>query len=222
MSGAGSLEEQDFAEGSFDAVTLNHVSEHVPDPLRTIAECARILKPAGELVMFTPNGSSLGHWMFKRNWRGLEPPRHVQIFTIQSLVQILRRAAFQKVTVRPQIAKSVIYESFLLWRGTSGRLGTSHRNWPAWVFARLFTLLELCLCGGDTKGGRLYWGSCGKRITFRPTKRTKNGRQTRRGFADARLAKRETVNSQASQSIPAQFFLAHHKLLKESETRSIH
>jgi SAM-dependent methyltransferase len=143
----GSLEEQHFAEGSFDAVTLNHVIEHVPDPLRTVAECARILKPAGKLVMFTPNGSSLGHWIFKRDWRGLEPPRHLQIFTIQSLVRILQRAGFKKVTVRPQIAKSVIYESFLLWRGSSDRLVTSRRNWPAWVFARLFTLLELCLCG---------------------------------------------------------------------------
>jgi 2-polyprenyl-3-methyl-5-hydroxy-6-metoxy-1,4-benzoquinol methylase len=141
----GSLEEQGFSNDSFDAVTLSHVIEHVPDPVRTLAECARILKPAGKLVLLTPNGASLGHRVFRKYWRGLEPPRHLHIFSIESLTSILKLAGFTQVTVHPQIASTVLYESIRLWRGLGGSFRESRRNLPAWVFARLFAVLELCL-----------------------------------------------------------------------------
>ena len=77
----GSLEEQRFPNDTFNAVTLNHVIEHVPDPVRTLTECARILKPGGRLILFTPNVSSLSHRIFRQDWRGLEPPRHLHLFS---------------------------------------------------------------------------------------------------------------------------------------------
>jgi 2-polyprenyl-3-methyl-5-hydroxy-6-metoxy-1,4-benzoquinol methylase len=141
----GSLEEQGFPDGSFDAVTLSHVIEHVPDPARTLAECARILKPAGKLVLLTPNAASLGHRLFKKHWRGLEPPRHLHIFSIESLPSMLEVAGFRQVTVYPQIASSVLYESILLWRGLWGSHRNARRNWPAWSLARFISLLELSL-----------------------------------------------------------------------------
>jgi 2-polyprenyl-3-methyl-5-hydroxy-6-metoxy-1,4-benzoquinol methylase len=141
----GSLEEQRFSNDSFDAVTLSHVIEHVPDPAQTLAECARILKPAGKLVLLTPNGASLGHQVFKKHWRGLEPPRHLHIFSNESLSSMLELAGFGQVAVYPHIASTVIYESVLLWRGLGGSFRESRRKWPAWIFARLFATLELCL-----------------------------------------------------------------------------
>src|SRR5215472_8916534 len=57
----GDLESAGFADALFDAITLAHVIEHVPDPARLLAECRRVLKPGGRLVMLTPNTSSWGH-----------------------------------------------------------------------------------------------------------------------------------------------------------------
>jgi 2-polyprenyl-3-methyl-5-hydroxy-6-metoxy-1,4-benzoquinol methylase len=141
----GALEQQDFPGNSFDAVTLNHVIEHVPNPIETLAECFRILKPGGKLIVCTPNNSSLSHRIFKQDWRGLEPPRHLHLFSMQSMRQILGSVGFEKISVHPQIAFSVLYESFLLWRGYVKRTTRSPRNWPAWAFARLFNIFELCL-----------------------------------------------------------------------------
>jgi SAM-dependent methyltransferase len=44
---------------SFDAVLCTEVLEHVPEPLKALAEIARILKPGGKLLLTAPLGSLL-------------------------------------------------------------------------------------------------------------------------------------------------------------------
>lgn len=90
----GELSDQNFPDNSFDAVHLGNVIEHVYDPLALIQECRRILKPAGKLVILTPNSISWGHKHFKADWRGLEPPRHLQIFNPPSIKLVLEAAGF--------------------------------------------------------------------------------------------------------------------------------
>lgn len=94
----GGLLEQNFPAESFDAITLNNVIEHLPNPRETIAECRRLLKPAGRLVVITPNLDSLGHQTFQEHWRGLEPPRHLFMFTPTTLRSLARREGFQKIS----------------------------------------------------------------------------------------------------------------------------
>ncbi len=81
----GSLEKARFADGHFDAITMNHVIEHVPDPIELLKECRRVLKPGGKLVLVTPNIKSLGHHVFGEYWRGLEVPRHLSLFSPHAL-----------------------------------------------------------------------------------------------------------------------------------------
>jgi len=141
----GPLEEQNYPDDSFDAVTLNHVIEHVPDPIRTLTECSRVLKPKGKLILFTPNNASLGHRLFKEYWRGLEPPRHLHVFSMNSMHRALAMAGFQEIKVLPFIVTSVIYQSLLLRWGWTDFTKGAPRNWPAWGITRFFKLLELFL-----------------------------------------------------------------------------
>jgi SAM-dependent methyltransferase len=48
-------EDLPFTDRSFDVVVLNEVIEHVTDDARTVAECVRVLRPGGRLVIYAPN-----------------------------------------------------------------------------------------------------------------------------------------------------------------------
>ncbi len=83
------LEKAYFPDQSFDAITMSHVIEHVHNPRSLIKECYRILKSNGKIVIITPNVESLGHRIFKDYWVSLEPPRHLQLFSLKSLEKLL-------------------------------------------------------------------------------------------------------------------------------------
>jgi hypothetical protein len=79
---------------------MGNVIEHVYDPAGLLVFCHRILAPGGRIVVVTPNARSLGHAYFKQDWRGLEPPRHLQIFTQQSLRKALTESGFAIASAR--------------------------------------------------------------------------------------------------------------------------
>jgi 2-polyprenyl-3-methyl-5-hydroxy-6-metoxy-1,4-benzoquinol methylase len=91
----GDLGQVELAAESFDAITLSHVIEHVPDPAETLAICRRLLEPSGRLVLTTPNSESLGARHFGRTWVHWDPPRHLQVFNARTLSQLTREAGFE-------------------------------------------------------------------------------------------------------------------------------
>ncbi len=92
--------------GSFDAVTLNHVIEHVHDPVGLMRECHRLMRPGATLVAITPNAASAGHRRFGPAWRGLEPPRHLVVFAPPALARVARDAGFTRIGVRTSAANA--------------------------------------------------------------------------------------------------------------------
>ena len=109
----GTLEDIDLRPESFDAITASHVIEHVDSPVATLASCRRLLKPGGRLVVLTPNADSLVHRSFGVDWRGLEPPRHLHIFTRRSLGRCAALAGFEasRVSIR-STARAALW----MWR----------------------------------------------------------------------------------------------------------
>lgn len=103
----GGIEVIDVNE-KFDFISLNHVIEHVYDPVKLIESCYALLNDGGTLWLETPNIESMGYALYKSNWRGLEPPRHIMLFNETSLNKMLLKSGFVSV-VQKNHALSGVY-----------------------------------------------------------------------------------------------------------------
>jgi SAM-dependent methyltransferase len=92
----GGLPKTDYPEAAFAAVTMSHSIEHLHDPIACLQEVHRILQPGGRIWLATPNFDSRGRKVFGADWRGLEPPRHLVLFTPGALISTLARAGFHQ------------------------------------------------------------------------------------------------------------------------------
>jgi SAM-dependent methyltransferase len=109
----GSLETLRFPDEAFDAIVMNHVVEHVHDPVALLRECGRILRSGGRLIVVTPNTKSLGHRIFGKDWGHLDPPRHLHLFSRGTLRDCAEKAGIgiAGVWCTPVHAATVLPES---------------------------------------------------------------------------------------------------------------
>lgn len=142
----GLLNPGDWPDGYFDAITMNHVIEHLHDPVGILRTCAQVLKPGGLISIATPNLDSRGHQIFGPDWFGLQSPTHLVLFTPNSLRHILEATGFQpepSLHLEPT-AKEMFRRSMYIRHGgdpvnekpllpTSARLKTA---WLAWIANR--------------------------------------------------------------------------------------
>lgn len=128
----GTLMEQKYPDNKFDAITMSHLIEHVPQPAELLRECFRILKPCGQVVIVTPNADSFLHRVFKANCMILEPPRHLHIFTISGLRRLVKESGFRnvQVTTSIRIVDYVFATSFLIMKN---RKHISDSTQPRWL-----------------------------------------------------------------------------------------
>ncbi len=127
----GTLEEQHFPPDSFDAVHSAHVLEHVYDPLSLLHECGRILKPAGTLVILTPNVESWGHRQFGSAWLNLDPPRHLALFSPANLRVAAERAGLQVQRLDTTVRSAWVYGALSARIRQTGRAEMSELGEPA-------------------------------------------------------------------------------------------
>lgn len=134
----GDLRSLGYASDSYDAVAMSQVLEHVHDPLELLAECRRVLRPGGRLVLSTPNALAVAHRKFAQAWRGLEPPRHLQIFTRRALAR-----AAQAAGLRVERLITLSAESAGIYRASEEAQeadGTAPRRSPAGRVVRSWLL----------------------------------------------------------------------------------
>lgn len=86
----------------FDLVILNSVIEHVDSPSQTIQNLSKRIKKGGSVRIKTPNFNSFARMLFRNKWHALDSPRHLHLFTIESLENLLGKNNFNidKITFK--------------------------------------------------------------------------------------------------------------------------
>jgi 2-polyprenyl-3-methyl-5-hydroxy-6-metoxy-1,4-benzoquinol methylase len=133
----GALSRLALPGSTFDIVTMSHVIEHVPDPLATLKECHRLLKPGGRLIAVTPNINSFGHRRFGSCWMGLDPPRHLHLFSVLTLGQVGVQAGFLSPQTWTTAANAQFFAEGSLGIARSGRHHFGARMEPGLVVQSL-------------------------------------------------------------------------------------
>lgn len=144
----GTLADAGLPEGTADQITLQHVIEHLPDPLAAVRECYRLLKKEGRLVIYTPNNQSLGHRSFGSSWYALDPPRHFFVFSPTSMALLFQASPFREWRIRTvSVSAAKIYDnsSLISKQGRiAGNVTAQPQRWRS-IFASAESLL--CLLG---------------------------------------------------------------------------
>ncbi len=86
-----------FASGSFAAICLWDVIEHLRRPDQALAECRRALAPSGVLSVLTLNAHSVARPLLGRSWSYHLDPTHVRLYSARSLRRELSDAGFHDV-----------------------------------------------------------------------------------------------------------------------------
>jgi SAM-dependent methyltransferase len=100
-----------IAAGSYDAVAMWDMLEHVPNPHEFLSKAAAILKKGGYVFFSTLDITSWLARLQGRSWRQIHPPTHVSYFSRRSLEIMLKRAGFSVASVK-------YYGDYRSWNNT--------------------------------------------------------------------------------------------------------
>ena len=112
----GTLEQCNFENGTFDAINIGDLIEHVRSPRRLMTEVYRILRPGGVVVIRTPNAESgLAKTSLALSrltgfpWVHSEAPYHLFDFSPRTLSKLLGDIGFDTESVKCQGSGSFFY-----------------------------------------------------------------------------------------------------------------
>lgn len=90
----GDLLSIELTPDTYDAITLSDVIEHVSDPLATIKQTHKLLRPGGVLYMHTPHFNSIPRYIHGQEW-SVFFPWHRTIFTANAMREMLETSGYR-------------------------------------------------------------------------------------------------------------------------------
>ena len=107
----GKLSDAPFGDGTFDAITMWDLLEHLPVPLQGLENARRLLRPSGVLLVNTPNENSLLRGVARLLYRGsggfitapvnrLYHHYHLYYFAAETLTRLFQQAGFELVVMK--------------------------------------------------------------------------------------------------------------------------
>ena len=135
-------------EGSFDAITMWHVLEHVHDLHAYMAQLKKLLTPNGRLFIAVPNYTSYDAGYYRQFWAAYDVPRHLFHFSPASMHCLLQLNQLELIGCRPMWFDS-FYISMLSWSYKTGRNNLIRSSWVG-LLSNIQTLLNRQRCSSLT------------------------------------------------------------------------
>lgn len=88
----GTIAESPFSDNYFDVITAWSYLEHVNSPSEVLAKISSLLKSDGLCIISTPNFKSFNSRLFKDKWYHLDCPRHLYIYSPDTITKLLATA----------------------------------------------------------------------------------------------------------------------------------
>ena len=92
---SGAATEAPFAPGTFGAVTMFHVLEHLGQPQRILQAAHALLRDEGRLYVQVPNAACWQFLLFGELWSGIDIPRHLIHFRTEDLETLLQDCGYR-------------------------------------------------------------------------------------------------------------------------------
>jgi len=86
----GLIEDVDFKGKTFDVISMQHVIEHLYEPVPTMREIIKLLKPGGVLYLETPDITSGSALLDGADWLHIKIPEHVLYFSQDTLERLMQ------------------------------------------------------------------------------------------------------------------------------------
>lgn len=96
----GELAEANLRENYFDLISLQHILEHLPDPLKDLSTIRSKLRDDGLLVVIVPNSLSLIARCVKIDWLCLAEKTHLFHYSKSTLKKLLKKSGFYTVIIK--------------------------------------------------------------------------------------------------------------------------
>ncbi|MFH1478202.1 MAG: class I SAM-dependent methyltransferase [Candidatus Omnitrophota bacterium] len=94
------IRKAEFPDKTFDIITMQHILEHMDDPIYVLKLIRRFLKDDGFLVIVVPNVSSLMGMCGSINWLCLAEDTHLFHYNKHTLKKLLAKSGFSVVKVK--------------------------------------------------------------------------------------------------------------------------
>ncbi|MDP2924023.1 MAG: methyltransferase domain-containing protein [Candidatus Omnitrophota bacterium] len=96
----GYITESDLPKNYFDVITINHVLEHVVDPISFLKSAYELLKEDGLLVVAVPNIESGSARKMGEEWPALIPHIHLYHFSKEVLSREIKKSGFEVTEIK--------------------------------------------------------------------------------------------------------------------------
>lgn len=88
-----------FQDNFFDVIVVNHVLEHIENPLVILRQIKKKLNINGILFIGVPNIEGLFPRFQKENWPSLQPLAHIYQFSPKTLKLLLQKIRFEPIRI---------------------------------------------------------------------------------------------------------------------------